>query len=246
LERFEKIGIDVEQLANEEKTIQQLELEKASIEKQMAELDPDLSAIKLYNEKNQIYEGHFAEFRNCDSQRTETFAQLQDLKARRFTMFNDGFKAIADKLKETYQVLTLGGDAELEYVDRMDPFGQGIHFSVRPPGKSWKHISNLSGGEKTLSSLSLVFSLHQFKPTPFYIMDEIDAALDFRNVSIIGNYLRTRTTNAQFIVVSLRNNMFELANKLIGIFKVQDCTSSLAIDQHPEDEGDLGGDSLAK
>lgn len=61
---------------------------------------------------------------------------------------------------------------------------QGIVFSVRPPKKSWKHIANLSGGEKTLSSLSLVFALHHYKPTPLYVMDEIDAALDFKNVSI--------------------------------------------------------------
>ena len=59
-------------------------------------------------------------------------------------------------------------------------------FSVRPPKKSWKNIANLSGGEKTLSSLALVFALHQYKPTPLYVMDEIDAALDFKNVSIGG------------------------------------------------------------
>lgn len=65
-------------------------------------------------------------------------------------------------------------------------------FSVRPPKKSWKHISNLSGGEKTLSSLALVFALHYYKPSPLYVMDEIDAALDFKNVSIVGNYIKVR------------------------------------------------------
>ena len=68
--------------------------------------------------------------------------------------------------------------------------------------------SNLSGGEKTLSSLALVFALHVFKPTPLYFMDEIDAALDFRNVSIVANYIKERTRNAQFIIISLRNNMW--------------------------------------
>jgi len=62
--------------------------------------------------------------------------------------------------------------------------------SVRPPKKSWKNISNLSGGEKTLSSLALVFALHHYKPTPLYVMDEIDAALDFKNVSIVANYIK--------------------------------------------------------
>lgn len=78
------------------------------------------------------------------------------------------------------QMITLGGDAELELVDSLDPFSEGIVFSVRPPKKSWKSIGNLSGGEKTLSSLALVFALHHFKPTPLYVMDEIDAALGRR------------------------------------------------------------------
>ena len=64
--------------------------------------------------------------------------------------------------------------------------------SVRPRNKSWKNISNLSGGEKTLSSLALVFALHHYKPTPLYVMDEIDAALDFKNVSIVANYIKVR------------------------------------------------------
>ena len=90
-------------------------------------------------------------------------------------------------------MITLGGDAELELVDSLDPFTEGIVFSVRPPKKSWKNISNLSGGEKTLSSLALVFALHYYKPTPLYVMDEIDAALDFKNVSIVANYIKERT-----------------------------------------------------
>lgn len=72
-------------------------------------------------------------------------------------------------------------------------------FSVRPPKKSWKNITNLSGGEKTLSSLALVFALHYYKPTPLYVMDEIDAALDFKNVSIVGNYIKVLIINVTFV-----------------------------------------------
>jgi len=117
----------------------------------------------------------------------------------------------------------------LELVDSLDPFSEGIVFSVRPPKKSWKNISNLSGGEKTLSSLALVFALHHFKPTPLYVMDEIDAALDFKNVSIVANYIKERTKNAQFVIISLRNNMFELADRLVGIYKTHDATKSVTI-----------------
>jgi len=72
-------------------------------------------------------------------------------------------------------------------------------FSVRPPKKTWKVISNLSGGEKTLSSLALVFALHYYKPSPLYVMDEIDAALDFKNVSIIAYYIKVIINNNRLV-----------------------------------------------
>jgi structural maintenance of chromosome 4 len=109
-------------------------------------------------------------------------------------------------------------------------------FSVRPPRKSWKAISNLSGGEKTLSSLALVFALHYYKPSPLYVMDEIDAALDFKNVSIVGHYIKERTKNAQFIIISLRSNMFELCDNLIGIYKIFNCTKTITIDPRGFDQ----------
>lgn len=102
-------------------------------------------------------------------------------------------------------------------------------FSVRPPNKAWKEILNLSGGEKTLSSLALVFALHIYLPTPLYFMDEVDAALDYKNVSIIANYIRKRTKNAQFIVITLRPEHFELADRLVGIYKRKDISRSVSM-----------------
>jgi structural maintenance of chromosome 4 len=69
-------------------------------------------------------------------------------------------------------------------------------------------MMKLSGGEKTISSLSLVFALHYYKPNPLYFMDEIDAALDFKNVKTVGEYIKEKTKDAQFIIISLRENMF--------------------------------------
>lgn len=110
--------------------------------------------------------------------------RTDDLRKLRLEGFMEGFSIISLRLKEMYQMITMGGNAELELVDSLDPFTEGILFSVMPPKKSWKNIGNLSGGEKTLSSLALVFALHHYRPTPLYVMDEIDAALDFRNVSL--------------------------------------------------------------
>ena len=171
------------------------------------------------------------------SERNEARKEHEDLRRLRLEKFMDGFSQITLKLKEMYQMITLGGDAELELVDSLDPFSEGIVFSVRPPKKSWKNIANLSGGEKTLSSLALVFALHHYKPTPLYVMDEIDAALDFKNVSIVAHYIKERTKNAQFIIISLRNNMFELADRLVGIYKTNNCTKSVTINPRKFSKG---------
>ncbi|KAG7097671.1 hypothetical protein E1B28_004997 [Marasmius oreades] len=193
---------------------------------------PNLNVLDEYRKRmDEVFSRH-NEVEKVTKERDDKKKQYDDLRKQRLEEFMAGFSAISLKLKEMYQMITMGGNAELELVDSMDPFSEGIIFSVMPPKKSWKNISNLSGGEKTLSSLALVFALHVFKPTPLYFMDEIDAALDFRNVSIVANYIKDRTKNAQFIIISLRNDMFELSQRLIGIYKTANVTQSISIDNH--------------
>ncbi|XP_076435848.1 structural maintenance of chromosomes protein 4-like [Babylonia areolata] len=201
-------------------------------EEKLAQMKPNMAAIAEYKKKEELYLARVSELDQITEVRDGQRRYHEDLRKQRLDEFMSGFALITGKLKEMYQMITLGGDAELELVDSLDPFSEGIVFSVRPPKKSWKNISNLSGGEKTLSSLALVFALHHYKPTPLYVMDEIDAALDFKNVSIVANYIKERTKNAQFIIISLRNNMFELADRLVGIYKTYNCTKSVTINPH--------------
>jgi len=200
------------------------------LEESLAQMKPNMRAIQDYLRKEKEYIQRAAALDAITKERDDVRKQYELLRKKRLDEFMAGFSTITMKLKEMYQMLTLGGDAELELVDSLDPFSEGIIFSVRPPKKSWKNITNLSGGEKTLSSLALVFALHHYKPTPLYVMDEIDAALDFKNVSIVANYIKERTKNAQFIIISLRNNMFELADRLVGIYKTNHVTKSITID----------------
>ncbi|KAJ3576089.1 hypothetical protein NP233_g661 [Leucocoprinus birnbaumii] len=190
---------------------------------------PDLNVLKEYKRREAEFDNRAKELEAVTQLRDQAKAEYDGLRKERLDKFMTGFTQISAKLKEMYQMITLGGNAELELVDSLDPFAEGIIFSVMPPKKSWKNIFNLSGGEKTLSSLALVFALHHFKPTPLYFMDEIDAALDFRNVSIVANYIKDRTKNAQFIIISLRNDMFELSRRLIGIYKTNNTTKSVCI-----------------
>ncbi|XP_052471878.1 structural maintenance of chromosomes protein 4 [Carassius gibelio] len=201
----------------------------ALLEDRCSNMKPNLGAIAEFKKKEELYLQRVAELDDITTQRDSFKRGCEDLRKQRLHEFMAGFNIITNKLKENYQMLTLGGDAELELVDSLDPFSEGIMFSVRPPKKSWKKIYNLSGGEKTLSSLALVFALHHFKPTPLYFMDEIDAALDFKNVSIVACYIYEQTKNAQFIIISLRNNMFEMADRLIGIYKTHNTTKNVAI-----------------
>lgn len=191
---------------------------------------PNMQIIEQYKEQNALYLKRTEKLQKITEERNKMRDIYSQATRKRMQEFNAGFTLITGKLKEMYRMITLGGDAELELVDSLDPFSEGIVFSVRPPKKSWKYIQNLSGGEKTLSSLALVFALHHYKPTPVYFMDEIDAALDFKNVSIVANYIKDRTKNAQFIVISHRSDMFELADYLVGIYKIYNCSKCTVLD----------------
>ncbi|KAK7075166.1 Structural maintenance of chromosomes protein 4 [Halocaridina rubra] len=219
----------LEEEALDEIDMKQLEYQITILKEKLTHSKPNLAVVNEYRKKEEIYLQRVAELDEITAKRDEQRKYHEDLRKQRLNEFMAGFAIISNKLKEMYQMITLGGDAELELVDSLDPFSEGIVFSVRPPKKSWKNITNLSGGEKTLSSLALVFALHYYKPTPLYVMDEIDAALDFKNVCIVGNYIKERTRNAQFIIISLRSQMFELADRLIGIYKTYNATKSVTI-----------------
>ncbi|KAI8084271.1 uncharacterized protein B0P05DRAFT_534893 [Gilbertella persicaria] len=201
-------------------TKQAIKMEIAEIETFVQNAKPNLSVLEEYRRRRTEYNQRKGDLDSVTAKRDTVKNEVETLRKKRLDEFMSGFNIISQKLKEMYQMITMGGNAELELVDSLDPFSEGI---------VWKNISNLSGGEKTLSSLALVFALHHFKPTPLYVMDEIDAALDFRNVSIVANYIAERTKNAQFVIISLRNNMFELADRLVGIYKTNHCTKSIAI-----------------
>ena len=158
--------------------------EIAALEEKTQNVNVELGVLAEYRRRVEEHTSRSTDLQTAVSSRDVAKKRCDDLRKLRLEGFMTGFSMISLRLKEMYQMITMGGNAELELVDSLDPFSEGILFSVMPPKKSWKNISNLSGGEKTLSSLALVFALHHYKPTPLYVMDEIDAALDFRNVRV--------------------------------------------------------------
>ncbi|CDW58284.1 SMC N and SMC hinge domain containing protein [Trichuris trichiura] len=204
--------------------MQQLKEIAKNLKRLRGSLSPDLNAVEEYRQRAAVYHKFLKQVNTVSDLHERAVNRYNEVARLRHEEFIVGFEKIAIKLKEIYRLLTMGGDADLEFVDIANPFTEGVYFSVRPPKKSWKKICNLSGGEKTLSSLSFIFALHEYRPSPFYVMDEIDAALDFHNVDIIGSYVSQLTSKAQFVVVSLRCEFYEKSPFLIGVYKVRNNT----------------------
>lgn len=190
----------------EDMSKEKLKGEIAALEEKTQNVNVDLGVLAEYRRRVEEHAARASDLQSAVEQRDAAKKRCDELRRLRLEGFMEGFSVISLRLKEMYQMITMGGNAELELVDSLDPFSEGILFSVMPPKKSWKNISNLSGGEKTLSSLALVFALHHYKPTPLYVMDEIDAALDFRNVSDTLSF-RLQENDEQQLIKPFRSRL---------------------------------------
>lgn len=128
----------------------------SELESKLSSMQPNLSVLREYHQKEQDLSYRQKELDECTGERDKYKDLYDDLRKQRHKEFMEGFNSISDKLKEMYRMITLGGNAELELVDSLDPFSEGIIFSVMPPKKSWKNISNLSGGEKVNTFIHLI------------------------------------------------------------------------------------------
>ena len=114
--------------------------------------------------------------------------------------------------------------------DSDEPYLEGIKYHAMPPMKRFRDMENLSGGEKTMAALALLFAIHSYQPSPFFVLDEVDAALDNANVARIANYIRQHAgPGMQFIVISLKTGLFQNSQALVGIYRDQSANSSKAL-----------------
>lgn len=121
----------------------------------------------------------------------------------------------------------MGGQAYLDIEDTDTPYLSGIRYHAMPPLKRFRDMEHLSGGEKTMAALALLFAVHSYQPSPFFVLDEVDAALDNANVEKIRNYIRGHAgPGMQFIVISLKTGLFQGSESLVGVYRDQDANSS--------------------
>jgi structural maintenance of chromosome 1 len=160
----------------------------------------------------------------------QAFAKI---KAKRTKCFMDAYSHIEESLKTIYTDMTksskhpLGGNAYLSLDDIEEPYKGGLKFNAMPPMKRFRDMEQLSGGEKTVAALSLLFAIHSYHPAPFFVMDEVDAALDNINLRKVCNYICQRSrTDFQCIVISLKDMFYEHSDHLIGIYRDSNTNSS--------------------
>lgn len=170
---------------------------------------------------------------------------FNDVRRRRCELFNKAYNHISEHIDQVYKDLTkgkaapMGGVAYLSLEDSEEPYNAGIKYHAMPPMKRFRDMEQLSGGEKTIAALALLFAIHSYQPSPFFVLDEVDAALDNTNVAKIANYIRSHASETfQFIVISLKGSLYERSNSLVGIYRDQDVNSSrtLTLDLTQYDE----------
>jgi len=123
----------------------------------------------------------------------------------------------------------MGGTAYLSLENNEEPYLDGIKYHAMPPMKRFGDMEKLSGGEKSVAALALLFSIHSYHPAPFFVLDEVDAALDNDNVAKVARYLRNHSApdyKTQFLVISLKSTLFEKAQSLVGVCRDQENNSS--------------------
>jgi len=163
--------------------------------------------------------------------------RFNQIKEKRYNLFYSAFKHMESKIQPIYEELTrtrtsangpvLHGTAYLSLEDSEEPYLDGVKYHAMPPAKTFRDMDHLSGGEKTVAALALLFTIHSYQPSPFFVLDEVDAALDNANVMRVASYVKRHASdNFQFVVISLKNTFYERAQALVGIYRDREVNSS--------------------
>ena len=152
---------------------------------------------------------------------------IDELDAAMRKQFAEQFLKIKEEFNTVFRQLFGGGKGTLELMEDEDILEAGIRIIAQPPGKKLQNMMQLSGGEKALTAISLLFAIQNLKPSPFCLLDEIEAALDDSNVGRFANYLHKLTANTQFIVITHRRGTMTSADRLYGITMQEKGVSTL-------------------
>ena len=207
----------------------------ADLRRQVAEIrakirslgNVNVGAIDEYKEVKERYDFLKAQVTDVERSKNELTRMIGELCREMEAMFSKSFKEINRNFTQIFKELFGGGTARLYLSDEKNVLESGIEIEVNPPGKVIRNLSALSGGEQALVAISIYFAILEVNPSPFCILDEIEAALDDVNVNRYAQYLRRMTAKTQFIVITHRRGTMEAADVLYGVTMQEDGVSKL-------------------
>ncbi len=204
------------------------------------------NAIEEYEEVNTRYQGMVSERDDLTAAIADLEVALKEIRDEMLKIFNSGFSIICENFKRTFKELFGGGNAELylEQTEDGDPLNAGVEIIACPPGKSLKNISLLSGGERALTAIAILFAIITMRPMPFCVLDEIEAALDEANVGRYARFLKKFADQTQFIVITHRKPTMEAADILFGVTMEEKGVSRVVSVKLSEVQEKLGGDTV--
>ena len=219
----------------------------ASLKRQITILGPvNHNAVEEYDELSARFEKMTTEKEDLEKAISDLTTALDDIRAEMLKIFDEGFKLINENFKHTFKELFGGGRAELQldYTDCDDPLNAGVEIIACPPGKKLTKISLLSGGERALTAIAILFAIIGMRPMPFCVLDEIEAALDEANVARYAKYLKKFASETQFIVITHRKPTMENADILFGVTMEEKGVSKIVSVKLSEVQSRLGGDTI--
>uniref|UniRef100_A0A803SRM9 Structural maintenance of chromosomes protein n=1 Tax=Anolis carolinensis TaxID=28377 RepID=A0A803SRM9_ANOCA len=217
-----------DEIKQEMNQLQQKLNEQQSILQRIAA--PNMKAMEKLESVRDKFQETSDEFEAARKRAKKAKQAFEQIKKERFDRFNSCFESVATNIDEIYKALSRNSSAQafLGPENPEEPYLDGINYNCVAPGKRFRPMDNLSGGEKTVAALALLFAIHSYKPAPFFVLDEIDAALDNTNIGKVANYIKEQSTcNFQAIVISLKEEFYTKAESLIGVYPEQgDCVIS--------------------
>jgi len=177
----------------------------------------NVGAVDEYRQTLSRFEELTAQKDDLTKAQVDLSSIIEDLLKKMEVQFREQFEALNRNFQETFVNLFGGGRAELQLADPKDVLNCDIEVVAQPPGKKLQMLSLLSGGERALTAIAILFAMLKLKPTPFCFLDEIEAALDDANIDNFAEYLRTYSSNTQFVVVTHRKGTMERCDALYGV-----------------------------
>ncbi len=210
-------NIDINTLAPTEISTEEITGKIQKLQKRMEEMEPvNMLAIQRYDEAKAREDALKEKISTLTSERIGILDKMNEYEQVKKENFMNAFNGINENFKNIFAQLSEGeGSLMLENPD--SPFEGGLTIKAQIRDKQKQKLGALSGGEKSLTALALVFSIQKYQPAPFYALDEVDASLDGINVNLLADMIREQAKNTQFIVVSHKHSMIESANRTIGV-----------------------------